>query len=346
MAYTTINKAASHFKAFKYTGTGSAGTVTGVGFDPDFMWHKNRDNNQGHGVIDRIRGNNNYISPNTANGQLADVGSYGLATDGFTFPNGDAFFNGSGNGHIAWTLKADGTSGSSNSDGSTTSTVAVNTTSGFSMVKWTGSGSNITVGHGLGVTPGMILIKNYGGSGTNWIVWHKELASSYFLKLNLAGAQTNANSYFTAEPTSSILSLSGGTAANNSGNGMIAYCFAEKNGYCKTGQYEGNGSTDGTFVYTGFRPQFVITKRYNGIGNWLIFDEARSGYNVDNDEMPWNNTAAAENDGQTYQYIDLVSNGFKFREASDNKNGSNDTYVYMAIGQSLVGTNNIPCTAR
>ena len=158
MAYTTIKQPNLYFTTFTFTGTGSAGTRTGVGFTPDMFIHKNRDNNQGWGVIDVIRGNGNYLATHNANAEGSDVGVYGITTDGYTFPNGDSFFNGSGNNMVYWNWKAGGT-GVSNTDGSITSTVSANTTSGFSIVSYTGTGSAGTVGHGLGSAPSVIWIK-------------------------------------------------------------------------------------------------------------------------------------------------------------------------------------------
>ncbi|AXH71558.1 hypothetical protein P201_gp42 [Pelagibacter phage HTVC201P] len=334
MAYTTIKKSSEHFTPFTFTGSGSAGTRTGVGFTPDMFIHKNRDNNQGWGVIDVIRGNGNYLATNNANAEGSDVGAYGITTDGYTFPNGDAFFNGSGNNMAYWNWKAGGT-GVSNTDGSITSTVSANTTSGFSIVSWTGTGATATIGHGLGVAPKMIIVKRL-GSATNWTVYTTVIdGSNDYLNLNTTDPKADSGN---ALPTSTVFSKNDTNAEN-----VIAYCFAEKQGFSKFGSYTGNGNADGTFVYTGFKPALVILKRTESTGtDWNLVDNKRAGYNPDNYFLA-PNSSGAEN--SVNDIVDLLSNGFKLTSASGASNASGGSYIYMAFAEEpLVGDN--PCTAR
>jgi hypothetical protein len=343
MAYTTIKKPSDYFNTILYTGDGTAGqSQTGVGFEPDMVWVKSRNATNYHGIADQVRGVGKFIYPNDTTAEQTNLTDYltSFDSDGFTHGLNGTIGQNSVN-YAAWNWLANNTSGSSNTDGSTTSTVSANTTSGFSIVQWTGTSGNTTIGHGLGTVPAMVIAKNLGGS-TNWVVWHKSLTSGYYLKLNLTNAQDNANSYFTADPTNSILSLTGNTAFNQSGNGMIAYCFADKQGYSKFGSYTGNGNTDGTFVYTGFKPAFVMFKDTTSAGDWTIQDSARDTFNLA-DARLYANLNNSENDGSLG--VDFLSNGIKIRTSSAGWNTSGNTYIYMAFAEEpLVGDN--PATAR
>ena len=341
MAYTTINKHTDYFNTVTYTGNGSTQTISGIGHQPDFTWTKVRGETGSHRLADAVRGNTKYIYSNGTDAEATvstNITSWNA--DGFALGNGS--INENTKSYVSWNWKANG-SGSTNSDGNVDSTVSVNQTAGFSIVKWNGTTNNKTIGHGLGVVPEMVIAKNTGGSGTNWIVYHKDCSSGYYAKLNLTAAQDNANSYFTADPTNSILSLTGNTAFNSSGNAMIAYCFASKTGYSKFGSYTGNGSANGTFVYTGFKPSFVMIKEISSSGyQWTIVDNKRSPSNSSSMKWLFPDNSGAETTESTW---DLISNGFKQRANHSYVNHSG-THIYMAFGQSLVGSNNIPCTAR
>jgi len=349
MAYTTIKKPSDYFNTVTYTGNAGGQTISGVGHQPDFIWVKQRgDAGYDHSLHNSVSGLLKQLISNSTAAEITN-------TDTVTSNNADGFVLGAdtagpnansnnqdGKNYVAWNWKANGT-GSANTAGSINSTVSANTTSGFSIVSWTGTSGNTTIGHGLGVIPSVVIAKNIGGSGTNWIVYHKDLSSGYYVKLNLTNPQDNANAYFTADPTNSILSLTGNTAANSNGNNMIAYCFNDVQGYSKFGSYTGNGNADGTFVYTGFKPAFVLQKNYtNGSNNdWTLADNKRPGYNETNKRLV-PNTSAAE---ATNNAIDLLSNGFKCRQDQSNANASGGTYIYMAFAEEpLVGDN--PATAR
>jgi hypothetical protein len=341
MAYTTIKKPSDYFNTKLYTGTGSSNAITGVGFQPDWIWFKCRSEAQSHFLFDAVRGSNKTIQSHTAN---AEATSTALLTsfdsDGFTV-NTDDGVNGSSKTYAAWNWLADNTSGSSNTDGSITSTVSANTTSGFSIVSYTGTGSNATIGHGLGVAPAMIIIKAR-TFVEDWIVYHQSTGNTVKLDLNTYNA-TNANVTYwnNTSPTSSVFSVGTNDRLNRSGDNYIAYCFAEKKGYSKFGSYTGNGNADGTFVYTGFKPAFFMVKQTNEIRNWNLSDNKRTNFGVSDGNLH-PNLSNAEN---TYEILDFVSNGVKIRNSGNDYNASGGTFIYMAFAEEpLVGDN--PATAR
>jgi hypothetical protein len=343
MAYTTIKKPSDYFNTKLYSGTGSSQAVTGVGFQPDWIWFKCRTQAQNHNLFDAIRGSNKIIQSSTAN---AEATSTALLTsfdsDGFTV-NTDGGTNGSGQTYASWNWLANGT-GSANTDGSISSTVSANTTSGFSIVSYTGTGANATVGHGLGVAPKMVIVKNR-SSVYDWVVWQASFAGTEYMVLNKTDAKGTATAVWNSTiPTSTVFSLGSNAAVNESSATQIAYCFAEKTGYSKFGSYTGNGNADGTFVYTGFKPAFIMIKRTDTTGNWTMFDNKRDGFNCDQAQLK-PNTSDAEDAGSASTFLDILSNGFKCRNTASDKNASGGTYIYMAFAEApLVGDN--PATAR
>ena len=344
MAYSSIVKPGDYFNTKLYSGTGSSQAVTGVGFQPDWIWFKSRTNTENHNLFDAVRVSNKIIQSSTT---TAEATASSLLTsfdsDGFTV-NTDGVVNGSGQTYASWNWLAGNTSGSSNTDGSITSTVSVNTTAGFSIVKYAGSNSNVTVGHGLGVAPKMILIKNL-SSVTSWTVYHESIGNDKRLVLNTEGAQEGTNQFsFGTSPTSSVFALGGGYGdVCTSGADYIAYCFAEKQGFSKFNSYSGAGSNL-PFIYTGFKPAFVMIKRSDVSDNWNIFDNKRNEFNL-TDKRLYPNSNSAELTASSVS-LDLLSNGFKLRGTDSQINNSSGTYIYMCFGQSIVGSNNIPATAR
>ena len=356
MAYTTINKSSEHFDTKIYTGNGSSQTLNMDNLG--LLWMKRRDSTIRHCLFDSVRGGHYtgsgnaplLVSDSTAAAQGTDIDS---AAKGITFGatqtviGNDAAgysYNVSGHSMVGWQWSAGG-SASSNSDGSITSTVSANTTSGFSIVSYTGNGTGgATVGHGLGVAPKMMIVKQTTGT-ENWTVYHASIGNpAQYMELNSTGAVlTNSAVWNSTNPTSSVFSIGTNARTNASASNYIAYCFAEKKGYSKFGSYTGNGNADGTFVYTGFKPAWVMYKNSTSVADWLIYDTKRihSGTQLDYLEP---NTSDAEG----YLAVDVLSNGFKLREASGAKfNASGDTYIYMAFASApLVGSNNVPCTAR
>ena len=344
MAYTTINKSTDYFNTKLYSGNGSNGNAqTGVGFQPDWTWIKHRNGTASHVLTDAVRGANKHLVANTNGAEVTSTAYIAsFDSDGFTL-NNDADINGSSRTYASWNWKANGT-GSANTDGSiNTTATSVNTTAGFSISKYTGTGSAGTVGHGLGVIPKIVLIKQLNGDGA-WNMYHASIGNNKAVELNTTSAEFTSDIFNDTTPTSSVFSVKTSGHVNGSGNTYVAYCFAEKTGYSKFGKYNGNSSTDGSFIYCGFKPAFVIVKRSDATDNWNLVDTARNPYNeAENTIRP--NINDAEYTGTGYG-IDILSNGFKTRTADGNFNNSSGTYIYLAFGQSLVGSNNIPCTAR
>ena len=346
MAYTTINKSTDHFITHLYTGNDSTNNQTSLGMTPDLVWVKCRNNSTpSHYWVDKVRGDKKYISSNRQDAEATDSNTFDLVSGGFNLAGGNGWTNVSGRNYVAWNWKAGNSAGSSNSDGSITSTVSANTTSGFSIVKYTGTGSNATVGHGLGVAPKMILFKDTTNGGTNWAVYAKDIGNDYRLTLNDNTARAGASStyYQNTDPTSSVFSIGSNSRANASGAVTIAYCFADVTGFSKIAKYKGNNNADGPFVYTGFKPAFVMVKNFDTAINWLILDNKREGYNPQKLALFPNTTTDETGD----YLIDFNSTGFKIRTATSALNGNNQDLVYMAFAEApLVGSNNIPCTAR
>ena len=342
MAYTTINKSTDYFNTLTYTGDdGTNRSITGVGFQPDFIWFKDRSNSFNHYLFDIIRdGQTYYISSNNNAGEAADTTSLkSMDSDGFTV-GASAGVNGNNNNYASWNWKANGT-GVANTAGSINSTVSVNTTSGFSIVKYTGTGSAATVGHGLGVKPDMIFSKPYSTAG-DWNVYNDSFAAQQRIKLNsTAGVSTNTQ-IFSSLPTSTLVSIGTSGDINANGTSHLFYCFNSVQGYSKFGSYTGNNNADGTFVYLGFKPAFVMIKRSSDVQGWVMWDSKRPGYNLTNQSLTANESSAEET-GRTF---DMLSNGFKLRDTNTATNAAS-TYIYMAFAAApLVGTNNIPANAR
>ena len=330
MAYTTIDNPGLYFNTVVYAGSNSDQSVTGVGFQPDWVWIKNRSSTPDHMLNDAVRGAGKQINSNTTTAELDRTYFMSFDSDGFTLDGNVSDYNQNSSNFVSWNWLA-GDTASSNSDGSITSSVSVNTTAGFSIVSYTGTGSNATIGHGLGVVPDMVIVKCRSASGRGWTVWHNALPGTHALDLNGTDAQySSTSSWNSTVPTSSVFSVGTRLATNDNTETFIAYLLAEKKGYSKFGTYTGNGNADGTFAYTGFRPAFVMCKRTSGTGNWQVFDSKREGFNVDNDGLQANlaNAEATDDD------IDILSTGFKLRGTGNDLNGSGSTYIYMAFAEN------------
>jgi len=337
--------AKDHFSTNIYSGTGSSNAITGVGFEPSLTWIKARSHNYSHCLIDAVRGVGTTISSDgtgAAYSSSTEITSFD--SDGFTLGTDSGVNNGS-HTFVSWNWKAGTTSGITQGGASITPTAySFNQTAGFSIIKYTGTGSAATVPHGLNAVPKTIWIKKTSGS-ESWGNYHVSLGSTHFVQFNTTGASSdNAVFWNDTDPTSSVFTINTDAGVNGSGQTYIAYCFAEKTGFSKFGQYTGNGNTNGPFNYCGFKPSLVIFKKTNDVGDWQMTDDKRVGYNPDNYYLQCNSNGAE----QTTNIIDLVSNGFKIR--GDNSNGwnkSGSTYIYMAFAKApLVGSNNVPCTAR
>ena len=357
MAYTTVNKCASHYSTKLFTGNGSTTqAITGVGFQPDWFWIKCRNEVADNQLSDVLRGKSGSLYYQLqSNGNGAQVvqgdndGVHSLDSDGFTvgYTNSVAW-NKSGNTYATWNWKAGGT-GSANTAGTINSTVSVNTTSGFSIVKYTGNGtSGATVGHGLGAVPKMIIVKQYNSSGgsENWGVYHVSNGNTKYMFLNSnAVVGTNSGYWNDTTPSSTVFTLGNNDVVNNNTVEYVAYCFAEKIGYSKFGSYTGtNSSGNAPFVYTGFRPSYLVVKSSSTDRWWTINDDKRNNSFNPANRWLYTNASNVEFDATSYG-TDFLSNGFKIKHDGSYMNES-ATYIYWAFGQTLVGSNNIPCTAR
>ena len=343
MAYSTIPKGSLYMNTVLYSGTGSEHTISGVSFQPDWTWLKSRTNGQPHMVSDAVRGGSKQLYPNDS-GAETSYSQYlkSFNSDGFVLGT-DGGINASGQTYASWNWKANG-AGSANTNGSINSTVSVNTTAGFSIVSYTGTGSNATIGHGLGAAPAMVITKRL-SAVDDWIVWQKGLANpaSYLYLNGSDGEMGSVPAYQNITPTSTLLYPGTDGRTNANGDTYISYCFAEKQGYSKFGNYVGNGSTDGTFIYTGFSTAFIMVKSTSSSGQWFMFDNKREGYNPENDRLIADVGDAEADPGET----DFLSNGFKMRFTSGNANGSGVSYIYMAFAENpFVTSTGIPAPAR
>tara|TARA_R100001224_G_scaffold90126_2_gene59262 strand:- start:97 stop:1176 length:1080 start_codon:yes stop_codon:yes gene_type:complete len=359
MAYTTIDDPSAFFQTATYTGTGNANNaITNDGnsnLQPDFIWFKSRDSGHSHYVVDSSRGRDKGLYTDVTNTEVTSSGSttdcQSFDTDGFTVgtPEDANSTNSSSSTKVAWQWKANGGTTASNSDGDLTSTTQFNSTAKFSIITYTGKDpiEPLDIGHGMGEAPDVFWVKNR-DRAANWGVYHKDLTSpaeNRNLKLNLPNAEAAESTFWRNEaPTSTIIKTGENASVNVANEKFVVYAWKEVQGFSKFGKYTGNGNANGTFVYTGFKPACVITKEISGSGgNWRIFDNARAGFNEDNYRLT-PNEASAES---TAVHLDLLSNGFKFRNTGTSYNGSGDTYIYMAWAENpFVTSTGIPTTAR
>jgi len=329
-----ISNGAKYFAATTYTGNLTGQTITnggnntiGTTFQPDLVWVKSRSAATDHKLTDAVRGATKALISDTTGAETTDVtGLTAFASNGFTL-GASTVYNNSGATYAAWQWLANG-AGSSNTNGSITSTVSANTTAGFSVVTWTepASGAN-TIGHGLGVAPSMIIVKAR-GTTTNWPTWHTSIGAANILRLNLTNASAADTGFNSTAPTSSVFSSNFGFNSTT-----VAYCWSAVAGFSAFGSYTGNGSADGPFVYTGFRPRWVMIKASSIIGNWTILDTSRSTYN----SMPqilYADQSNAEASGASSEYINALSNGFKVTSSTAGFNGSGQTYIYAAFAEN------------
>jgi len=330
------------FDAKLYTGDGtSSNAITGVGFQPDFVWIKSRSAAENHNLYDSTRGANKRIKSNTTGGETTE-GLPSFDSDGFTVDAGGTICNVSSRTYVGWTWRINGGTTSSNSNGSVTSTVQVDPSGAFSLVKYrgglTGAGA-ATVGHGLSKAPSLIIFKGYGnlsGGDGQWWVGSDELTSwNYFIRLNTTADEIDKSGNGSmASPTSTVFSVNNtdGLGAGTIDN--LAYCFTNVEGYCKTGGYTGNANDDGAFVYTGFRPAWILMREI-ATDNWGIYDDKRIGQNDDSGSgnavlYPDTNN---DEENQASRAIDLLSNGFKLRTSNATFNASGN-YVYLAFAEN------------
>jgi len=349
MAYTTIDNPELYFQTKLYTGNGSSRSITLDGSEnmqPDWVWIKSRSNAEPHVAFDSVRGANKEIKPNENFAESTrTTGVTSFDSDGFSI-GGLGALNENGYTFVAWNWKAGG-SASSNSDGSTTTSISANTSSGFSIVSWTGTGSATTLGHGLNSKPEMIFIKNRDAT-QNWVVYNSYLSGTEghkALYLDLNYAETDQTGFFNdTAATSSVFTVGSNGNTNNSGDDFIAYCFHSVKGYSKIGKWTGNGNADGPFVYTGFRPAWILRKEIPNADVWIINDTKRNPINNESIVPLYPHLTNSEPSGVNF---DFLSNGFKIRNSDGDSNTLNATFIYMAFAESpFVNSNGVPNNAK
>ncbi len=346
MAFTTINKPTDYFETKLWVANQTQRDITGFNFNPDWVWIHNRTQSVNSLIFDKVRGATKQIHTNNTSIENTDAQSLNAFIDnGFSLGTGWGNQT-TGNNYVSWNWSAGNSSGSANTDGSITSTVTANATSGFSIVKWTGTGANATIGHGLGKVPKMIVIKSLANT-TYWMVYHNGLGNDNEIFFNVYNsASGSSTAWQDTDPTNAVFYVGGGAGdgVNYSGD-YIAYCFADVPGFHKAGIYYGNGNVDGPFVYTGFKPAMMFFKKTTGsVANWQMWDNKRDTNNpVENAYHIDSNDA----DGSPDQDIDFLSNGFKIRSNQHHLNNSGTKFIYYAVAQEpIVGTNNVPSTGR
>jgi len=349
MAYTTIDKPSDYFETLTWSGNSTDDrAISGLDFAPNWVWIKCRNNGQNHNIFDTVRGATESLESNNDNVENTDTTSLkSFTSDGYTLGTG-VTVNGNSKTYVGWNWKA-GTSftndASSTSVGSIDSAGSFNNDAGFSIVSFTGTGSNGTIKHGLSTAPKMLIIKRRDPS-QSWSVYHTSLGTNKRLYLDLTDAvETTTTAWNNTAPTSSVFSVGTSNATNGNGENMIAYCFAEKQGYSKFGSYTGNNNADGPFVYTGFKPAWLMIKIASGTtNNWMMYDNKRSTFNLTDKIFEANNNGAEG----TGLGIDMLSNGFKIRTTAGNgTNYNGGTYIYMAFAENpFVTSTGVPATAR
>jgi hypothetical protein len=366
MAYTTIDDPSAHFNTLIWSGNNaSSRSFTGLGFSPDWTWIKSRSDGAGHGIFDSVRGVNKRLDSGGTGAEITDhqfgrISSFD--SDGFTveegtytnYESGDT--NMTGRTYVGWSWRASDSNAVSNTDGSITSTVSANTTAGFSIVTYVSNNTEgATFGHGLNSAPDLVIVKGR-DSADNWAVFNgTSTTNSRSLHLESSDAEIPVSSYNfwnlywdETRPSSTVVTLGVDAKVNKSGNeNFVAYCFHSVKGYSKIGKYTGNGNADGTFVYTGFRPAYVLRKCTTNAEQWHVQDTKRLDVNNDSDSsilIPSNGNAEASN---TNLNMDILSNGFKCRSSDGAGNGDGRGYIYMAFAEHpFVSSKGVPVTAR
>ena len=334
----TIKAGNKYFDATTWTGNGTSQSITNAGaFQPDFVWIKSRSGAYNNYNYDSVRGVLKEIYSNLTNAEYSNtVGLSAFNSNGFSVNSGDNGWNANAVTYVGWQWKAGGTA-VSNTAGTITSQVSANPTAGFSVVGYTGTGANATVGHGLGVAPSMIITKVRSTAGADWAVYHASIGNTKCLFLDTtATPSTSVNFWNNTSPTSTVFSVGISGSTNNSGNTMIAYCWAPVAGYSAFGSYTGNGSADGPFVYLGFIPKYILIKASSGTNaasqGWEVRDSTREPYNDANRTVLFPNTSSAEIVDAFP--IDMLSNGFKVRNTGNGTNESGTTYIYAAFAEN------------
>ena len=346
--YTPIDKSTSFMNPLKYTGTGTSNALTGLGFQPDLVWIKNVSGTDTPILANSVSGATKYLVNSQTYSQSTNVESVkSFDADGFTVGT-QAAVNDNTDTLRSWNWKMGTTSGIT-TNGSTTitpSSYSFNATAGQSVLLYTGNATaGAKLAHGLGKVPALVIIKNYASGSEGWSVYHKMMGNTKYIKLNTAAAAVIATNRWNDTTPDDVNITLGDDPSVNGSTTMIAYCFAEVNGYSRMGNYTGNAEAfpKGVFVTTGFKPSFFLVKRYDtGTEPWLLFDNTQLGYNQNNSR--WNaNEDVAEN---TVTEVNLMSNGFDIISTGAHINASAGNFLYIAFGQSIVGSNGVCATGR
>ena len=350
MAYTTIDDPTIYFDTKLWTGTGSEQAISSLGFQPDWVWIKRRDSSKNHRLTDSVRGATKEMYSDLSDAE--DTQAQGLKSfdsTGFTLGT-NAGYNASSGTYVGWNWEAGTTSGISGSPSITPSGYSFSQTAGFSIIAYTGNASvGATIPHGLGVAPAVIIFKNR-DSSVKWAVYHHKNTSAPetdHLQLNDTTATSDDDSILNdTAPGSSVITMKTSSSVNSNSVNYVAYCFSEIKGYSKHGSYTGNGDADGTFVYTGFRPAWIMIKKSSGTENWSMYD-AKRNVNGTSNTLPLNADNTSDEAGNTGKNMDILSNGVKMKTSNGELNGSGDTYIYMAFAESpFVNSNGVPTNAR
>ena len=330
----TIADGSTAFDAKTFTANNGTQTISGFNFSPDLIWTKSRANAYAHQLWDQVRGTNKALSPNDTSAEANLNNSLAFTSDGFTSGTNNNANYGSG-GSIAWAWDA-GSSTVTNTDGSISAQVRANPSAGFSIVSYTGTGANATVSHGLNAAPELIIVKNRSTGSFSWPVYHISTGNGNRLYLELTNASSSGTNWNNTTPTSSVFSIGTNPDTSQSTDNFIAYCFAPVEGYSAMGSYTGNGSSDGTFVFTGFRPAFLMVKCTSITGHWLMLDAERNDANLVGNKVA-SDLSGEENNSSVgaagLNGFDFLSNGFKARTNTGSSNSSGQTFIYAAFAE-------------
>ena len=357
MAYTTIDDPSAHFQTKIYTGNGTDSTAYtfdgNSSMQPDLLWFKSRSITEHHMWIDSTRGvSNKWLGPSDSGAEGAATQGYieSFDSDGWTSKDGTSGSEPNKNNnkntatYVTWGWKTNGGTRTTNTESGNNPAggYQANTTAGFSIVDYVGTGATGTMAHGLGAVPQVVIIKDRSEAAA-WIVYHHVNGNGKLLKLNTADAVATESTVFNdTTPTSSVFTIGSANNTNKNDNNFIAYCFTPIQGYSKFGSYTGNANADGTFVYTGFKPALVITK--GGSDDWCMLDNKRNTFNSGSKRLFPNDSGA---ESTTANWMDFLSNGFKPRISDGKHNGDGTTYINMAFAEHpFVSSGGVPCTAR